>query len=159
MAFNYRLSDVHSALGLSQLEKLSRFVARRREIARAYDSALSAPPLSGRLAPLRRHAGRESAYHLYVAQVADRGSLEATAAERKKLFLHLAAQEIHCQVHYVPLPWQPYYRARSGSDGGAEREYVGAARYYAASLSLPMFPKMTDADVDRVIAALRQWAE
>jgi len=159
LAFNYRLSDIHSALGSSQLKKLSRFVGRRREIARAYDAALDAPPLRGRLSPLRRHAGRESAYHLYVAQVADAGSVESTAAERRKLFLHLAERDIHCQVHYVPLPWQPYYRALAGSDGGVGREYPGAAGYYAASLSLPMFPRMENAEIDRVIEALRQWAE
>lgn len=155
LGFNYRLSDVHCALGISQLRKLPRFIARRREIAKAYDVALNAPPLRGRLAPLGRRAGRESAYHLYVAQVADGRGLESIAAERRRLFLHLGAQDIHCQVHYVPLPWQPYYRRLSG---GTPREYPGAARYYASSLSLPMFPQMTDADVARVIEALRQWA-
>jgi dTDP-4-amino-4,6-dideoxygalactose transaminase len=154
LAFNYRLSDVHCALGSSQLRKLSHFIARRREIAKAYDAALDAPPLRGRLGPLSRRTGRESAYHLYVVQIANSRDLESTATERRQLFLHLASLGIHCQVHYVPLPWQPYYRALAVD---ARREYPGAARYYASSLSLPMFPKMTAVDVERVVEALRQW--
>lgn len=152
LAFNFRLSDLHAALGTSQLGKLPRFLSRRRQIASRYDAALAEAPLAGVLAPLTKHSGRTSAFHLYVARVLGDDVIEV-AKRRKDLFLHLQAQNIHCQVHYVPLPWQPYYRGL----GADPDSYPGATRYYASAISLPMFPALTDAEADRVIGALREW--
>lgn len=155
LAYNFRLSDVHAALGVSQMRKLGGFLSRRRAIAARYDAALAAPPLVNVLAPLRRHAGRLSAYHLYVVRVLG-SDLKQVAEKRRALFGHLQERNIHCQVHYVPVPWQPYYRALERDPG---KTYPGAERYYASAISLPMYPALTDAQVDRVIDALRSWVE
>lgn len=155
LGFNYRLSDVHSALGLSQLRKLPRFLDRRRELAARYDAALREPPLLGRLAPSLLHDGRESAYHLYVVRVLAGDTMAETAALRRDLFLFLQRREIHCQVHYIPVPWQPYYR---GIATDPSLEYPGATAWYAAAISLPLYPALADEQADRVIGALRDWA-
>lgn len=153
LGFNYRLTDIQSALGLSQLKKLAHFVDRRRELARRYDRNLRAPELAARFSPLRVPDGVASAYHLYVIRiVAQAGeALDAIAARRLQLFLGLREAGIHCQVHYIPIHTQPDYEA-AGFGGGA---FPGALAYYASCISLPLFPAMADTDVDRVIEALR----
>lgn len=158
---NYRLTDFQSALGRSQLSKLSGFVDRRRALASRYNEALSNDPvLREHFRPLRTRTGVRSAYHLYVVQLRDANrsapasALERVAAARKDLFVFLREQGIGTQVHYVPVPWQPFWRER-GIDVGAE--YAGARAYYAGSLSLPLFPAMRDEDVDRVVDSLRRW--
>jgi UDP-4-amino-4,6-dideoxy-N-acetyl-beta-L-altrosamine transaminase len=156
LGFNYRITDLQCALGVSQMAKLDGFLARRRELARVYDAALGAEPLAGRLRPLLQHPGRANAYHLYVVQVSPRDGerAEDVARRRKALFLFLRDRGILCQVHYIPIPWQPYYRDRPA----AERAYAGAEAYYAGALSLPLYPAMRDADQARVIEALGEWA-
>jgi perosamine synthetase len=141
LGFNYRLSDLGCALGISQLRKLPRFLARRREIAARYDDAFAA--LSG-VAPLARLPGLEHAYHLYVVRLAD-------ARTRLSAFEQLRAAGIGANVHYLPLNLHPLYRQRLGTQPGA---CPVAEAAYERILSLPMFPAMTDADVDRVIAVL-----
>lgn len=156
LGFNYRITDIQCALGLSQLGQLDAFLARRRAIAARYDAALAVPPLADLLRPLRQSPGQENAYHLYVAQLVTRTGEDATqvAERRKALFLFLREQEIHCQVHYVPVPWQPYYQRHTNAIDTAEADFPGARDYYAASLSLPCYPTLTDDDVDRVLGAL-----
>lgn len=142
---NYRLSDIHAALARSQLGKLDAFVARRRALVAAYDRALAT------LAPLVRPLGRtrdcDAAWHLYVALI------DFAAAGRSRAHVMAVLREcgIGSQVHYLPLPFQPYYRAR---ERGAA--YPGADAYYARCLSLPLYPAMADSDVDRVVGALRE---
>lgn len=152
LGYHYRITDLQCALGLSQSRKLDRFVGRRNEIARRYDAALAEPPLAGWLTPLRTlPATATHAYHLYVVRLVRRPgeSLDQLAARRKTLYLGLRERKIYTQVHYIPVPMQPFY-------GGRADDHPGATAYYAGCLSLPMFPKMTDADVDRVIEALRE---
>ncbi|TWB38554.1 UDP-4-amino-4,6-dideoxy-N-acetyl-beta-L-altrosamine transaminase [Nitrospirillum pindoramense] len=144
--YNYRLTDIQAALGLSQLGKLDRFVARRAEMAARYDDRL-AP-----LAPLIRPAGRSGgtpAWHLYVALL----DFAALGRDRAAVMAQLRAAGVGSQVHYIPVHHQPYYRARYG-----RLDLPGADGWYGACLSLPLFPAMTDGDVDRVAAALARLA-
>lgn len=142
---NYRLSDIHAALALSQLGKLDDFVARRRALVAEYDRRLAA------LAPLARPLGRAPdcapAWHLYVALI----DFAAAGRSRAQVITALRQRGIGTQVHYLPLPLQPFYRAR---ERGAV--YPGAEAYYARCLSLPLFPAMADADVGRVVDALTE---
>jgi perosamine synthetase len=150
---NARLSDVHAALGISQLAKLDGFLARRRELAARYDAALAEGRLAERLVPLRAADPAAHAYHLYVVRLRreDAESNESLAIRRRALYDLLADRRIRAQVHYVPLPWQPPF-----FEPGAR--YEGAEAYYASCLSLPLFPAMRDQDQDRVLEALRDWA-
>ena len=141
--FNYRLSDIHAALGLSQLGKLDLFAARRRALAARYDAALlEFAPL---LRPIGRTGGCEPAWHLYPVLI----DFDALSIDRAALVARLRDTGIGTQVHYIPVHWQPYYRERNGA-----QSLPGAEAYYRRTLSLPLYPAMTDADVDRVVEAL-----
>ena len=143
LGLNYRLSDIHCALGLSQLAKLDAFCAARRALAARYDEKLAA------LAPLVRPLGRvpdcDPAWHLYVARI-DFASL---GLERAAVMARLAEAGIGTQVHYLPLHMQPYYRDRYG-----EMSLPGAEAFYSQALSLPLFPDMTEEEVDYVVETL-----
>jgi len=139
LGFNYRLSDVHSALGISQLRRLDGFVARRREIADLYNRALAG--VDGYELPVVRE-GVEPGWHLYALRVTD-------PARRRPLVESLHKAGIGVQVHYVPVHYHPYYQ-RLGFQRGA---YPVAEDFYDRVLSLPMFPAMTDDDVRRVTDA------
>jgi UDP-4-amino-4,6-dideoxy-N-acetyl-beta-L-altrosamine transaminase len=155
LGYHYRISDLQCALGLSQIRKLRRFVERRNEIARMYDAAFMEPPFAGAIAPLRRRpATARHARHLYVVRLARRPeeSIDSVAARRKALFLKLREKQIFAQVHYIPVPMQPYY-------GRDVSRCPKAAEFYAGCLSLPLFPEMTDADGGRVVDALKDWCE
>jgi len=143
LGFNYRLSDVHCALGLSQLKKLDGFVARRRAIAAQYDAALATG--ANWLKVVREPGHSRTAPHLYVALM----DFEAIGITRAEAMRQLHASGIGTQVHYIPVHRQPYYVARYGA-----KTLSGAERYYARCLSLPLYPSMTDADVARVVSAL-----
>lgn len=150
LGFNYRITDLQCALGASQMKKLGRFVARRRELAARYDSAFA--PHADRVKPLVVRAGVRSAYHLYVVRVVARPGedLASVADRRKRLYLALAEKKIFTQVHYIPVHRQPdFLNHRMGGE-----TLPGADAYYASCLSLPMFPAMSDADVDRVVRAV-----
>ncbi|MGH6953757.1 MAG: UDP-4-amino-4,6-dideoxy-N-acetyl-beta-L-altrosamine transaminase [Alphaproteobacteria bacterium] len=143
--FNYRASDLHCALGLSQLRKLGRFLARRRALALRYDRALA--PLAPVVRPGARLPGAESGWHLYTVLI----DFARAGLDRVALMRALEARGIGTQVHYLPVHRQPYYRGRYGA-----LELPGADAYYARTLSLPLFPAMADTDVDRVAAALAE---
>jgi UDP-4-amino-4,6-dideoxy-N-acetyl-beta-L-altrosamine transaminase len=156
LGFNYRITDLQCALGVSQLKKLSRFVERRGAIARIYDEALARAPLAGWLMPLERHpATATHAYHLYVVRLLRRPgeTLQALAQRRKALYVGLRERKILTQVHYIPVPLQPYYQAQPGA---ADWHESGAQAYYVSCLSLPMYPLMSDIDVHRVVEGLAQ---
>jgi dTDP-4-amino-4,6-dideoxygalactose transaminase len=142
IGWNYRLPDLLCALGQSQLKKLPRFWQRRREIAARYDELLA--PLSSVLRPAP-HDTRTHGWHLYAVLIDFPGAEMTRAA----LMNALRADGIGTQVHYLPLHQQPYYRNLYG-----ELSLPGAEAYYARCLSLPMFPAMTDGDVERVAEAL-----
>jgi dTDP-4-amino-4,6-dideoxygalactose transaminase len=140
---NYRLSDVHCALGLSQLKKLDRFVVRRRALAERYDSALAS--LAPVIRPVPRIPGCEPGLHLYAVLI----DFKALGLDRATVMRRLRELGVGTQVHYIPVHRQPYYRRRYG-----ELSLPGADAYYARELSLPLYPDMNDDDVDRVADAL-----
>lgn len=140
---NYRASDIHCALGLSQLGKLDRFIARRAEIVARYDAAFA--PLAPGLKPLGRAPGCEPAWHLYIVLI----DFEACGTTRAAVMAALRERGVGSQVHYIPVHRQPYYRQRYPGVS-----LPGSEAYYARALSLPLHPGMSDADIDRVIAAL-----
>ncbi len=144
LGFNYRLTDVQAALGTSQMRKLDRFVGRRRAIAAAYDAMLA--DLDALELPGRRDDA-EPGWHLYIVRTRDPGL-------RRPLFERLRAQGLGVQVHYLPVYWHPYYQALGYRRGLCPE----AERYYGGAISLPIFPAMTDDDIERVVDGLRLFA-
>src|SRR6266851_8270292 len=144
LGFNYRLTDIACALGLSQLKKLEANLARRREIAARYATAFRSLP--GVLAPSVR-SDVNPAWHLYPVRV----NPSQLSTDRAHVFRALRAENIGVNVHYIPVHLHPYYRDRFGYQGG---EYPVAEAAYEQLISLPMFHGMTDQDVQDVIAAL-----
>jgi dTDP-4-amino-4,6-dideoxygalactose transaminase len=140
LGYNYRMTELQAALGLSQLARLDAFVARRRELAARYDRMLGNLPLQ-RPAPA---ADVDSAWHLYVVRVA--------AGRHLQVFSALRADGIGVNLHYIPVHTQPYYRAM----GFAPGQFPQAEAYYAEAISIPLYAGLTDADQDRVGAALRR---
>jgi perosamine synthetase len=144
LGFNYRLTDVACALGLSQLTRLEANLARRREIAARYSAAFR--NLRGVLVPSVR-TDVSPAWHLYPIRV----NPAQLNADRAHVFRALRAENVGVNVHYIPVHRHPYYRQRFGYQGG---EYPVAEAAYEQLISLPMFHGMTDQDVQDVIAAL-----
>jgi UDP-4-amino-4,6-dideoxy-N-acetyl-beta-L-altrosamine transaminase len=143
LGYNYRLSEIHCALGLSQLKRLDSFVERRREIAGLYRQLLS-----GVRGVYQPPAATGHAYHLFPIRV--------PAEDRLPLFNHLAARDITPQVHYRPVHLQPYYRERFGYKTG---DFPEAESFYDGALSLPMYPSLTDEDVEHVATGIREYFE
>lgn len=143
LGWNYRASDINCALGLSQLKKIDRYLARRRGLADRYDTLLSRyAPL---IRPVLRPAGQQGGWHLYPVLI----DFTAAGTTRARVMRSLSAEGILTQVHYIPVHRQPYYERRYG-----KLHLPGADAYYARCLSLPLFVGMIDEDVDRVVDAL-----
>ncbi|MEA2426351.1 MAG: hypothetical protein QOH13_2761 [Thermoleophilaceae bacterium] len=145
LGFNYRITDFQCALGLSQLGRVDEWVARRNEIAALYREALAGEARID--LPPAAPAGSLHGHHLFVIRVAE------SAEKRLHVFKSLRASAIGVQVHYIPVYRLPYYRDRLGYP---QDECPEAERYYAGAVSLPMFPGMTEADVERVVRELRK---
>ena len=145
LGLNYRLSDINCALGLSQLKKLDQFVAARRALAAQYDARLAG------LAPLLRRAAQRPdtlpGWHLYTVLI----EFDAAGITRGALMRDLESEGIRTQVHYIPVPRQPYYRRRYG-----DATLPGADAYYRRTLSLPLYVGLAATDVERVAAALER---
>ena len=141
LGFNYRITDIQCALGLSQLSKLDAFIARRIEIVKKYDDAFQ----ESLVKPLYTYDGTSS-YHLYVVQV-DFSKLNITKVD---LFNTLREKKIGIQLHYIPINKQPYYQSL---DYGDEVTPV-MDRYYEECFSLPMYPKLSDDEQEYVIESL-----
>lgn len=145
LGFNYRMTDVQAALGASQLRKLDRFAARRRAIIGRYRAAFSDLPWLA----LPHDAGDQRVcYHLFVA----RFDFEAMGRSRAEVMAALAAKGVGSQVHYIPVYRQPWH---AGQVRDAARQFPTNEAFYARCLSVPLYPAMTDDDVDRVISAVR----
>lgn len=145
LGFNYRLTDCQSALGLSQLKKLDRWLRRRTEIADRYAAAFAGIP---EVEVPTVKSDRRSAWHLYVIRL----RLDRLRASREQIFRALRAENIGVNVHYIPIPWHPYYQRL----GYAKGQWPVAEDAYERMLSLPMFPGMDDGQVDDVIRAVEK---
>ena len=145
LGYNYRLPDINCALGLSQLKKLDKFVARRRQIAALYDSAFADIPA---LFPLARRDDRKSSYHLYVVGL----NLSKLNASRQQVFGALRAENIGVNVHYIPVYWHPYYNKLGYGKGLCPV----AEKAYEEIVTLPLFPAMSDRDAEDVIRAVKK---
>lgn len=141
LGYNYRMTDIQAAIGISQLKKLDAFVKRRKEIARAYDDAFkgygscSALPNDG-----------SSAYHLYPI-------LASFKKERRPVFEYLRKAGIGVQVHYIPVHLQPYYQNHFGFKRG---DFPVAEGFYDREISIPMYPSLTDDQVHEVISKVKE---
>ena len=143
--FKYNLTDIAAALGLHQLKRLPAFQARREQIAQAYFDAWADLPLT---LPPRAPAGDTHAWHLFVLRLTDGAPLD-----RDSFIEQMFALGIGCSVHYVPLHQHPYWRERYALRPG---QFPHSQAAYERMVSVPLYSAMTDADVQRVIAAVRQ---
>jgi len=137
---NYRLSEIHCALGLSQMRKLDRIAERRAAMRARYDAGLA--PLAPTLRPIGDRQGIAPVLHLYLVHI----DFEAVGMDRAALMNRLRAAGVGTQVLYLPVAWQPYYRERYGMP-----DLPGAAAFYRSSLALPFYNGLGDDDIDRVI--------
>jgi UDP-4-amino-4,6-dideoxy-N-acetyl-beta-L-altrosamine transaminase len=151
LGYNYRMSDIHAALGHSQIKKLDRFISRRRGITAMYDEAFSRYsaielPQSN---PRDRH---RSAHHLYVVEIDFRG----LGVTRDAFIEQLRSKGVGGQIHYIPIHRQPYQKNRYKYD---LKDFPVAETYYSKCLSLPIHPGLTDTEVRRVIKAVKSTIE
>ena len=144
LGFNYRITDLQAALGLSQLGKLDGFIERRRELVARYDRLLAYLPLT--LPSIQPEA--ESAWHLYVVRL----QTERINLSHRQVFEGLRAAGVGVNLHYIPVHLQPYYRDLGFSEG----DFPQAERYYTEAISLPMFPLLSDEQQDYVVEQLRR---
>jgi perosamine synthetase len=145
LGYNYRLSDLGAALGLRQMGKLNAWLARRREIAKRYLEAFADLP---EIVPPVSQDGCESAWHLYLLRL----NLKFLSVGRADVFKALYAEGLGVNVHYIPVPWHPYYQ-RLGYRKG---EWPVGEEAYEQIISIPIFPAMTDEDVEQVITAVKK---
>ena len=146
LGYNFRMTDLQAALGISQMARIDSFVARRRELARRYDEGLESLPVSNPF----QHPDACSAYHLYVIRLKPGPGRR----DRGQVFGAMREKGIGVHVHYIPVHTQPFYRKL----GFARGMFPEAERYYEEALTLPLFPGMTDAQVDQVVDALKEAA-
>lgn len=140
LGWNYRMTEMQAALGLSQLDQLDAFIARRRALADSYDRALAGLPLR---IPGRQE-GAASSWHLYVVRLDD-------PARHCAVFEGLRAQGVGVNLHYIPVHLQPYYRDL----GFAPGDFPKAEDYYSRAISIPLHAGLSDQDQGRVLAALK----
>ena len=147
LGFNYRLTDMQSALLISQLNKLKSFSDRRKEIVRKYDEAFRDVP---GIIVQKEIPESDTTRHLYIIRI-DSDRLKCT---RREFFDALSAENVQCQVHYIPVYYFPFYEKM-----GYKRGLCPVAeKIYEGIISIPLYPKMTDEDVDSVITAVKKLA-
>lgn len=141
LGFNYRMTDIHAALGSSQLQRVDAYVERRNALARRYDALLAGLPLQ---LP-RIEAGNLSAFHLYVVRV------QSTARSHRDIYDGMRQRGVGVNLHYTPVHLQPYYR-KLGFRAG---QFLEAESYARQAITLPLFATMTEQQQDAVVAALK----
>lgn len=143
LGFNYRLSELHAALGISQLERLESYVSKRNELVKIYNEALCDLELTLPYVASYNY----SAFHLYVILLNKKSGIK-----RKELFAKLQKAGIGAQVHYIPIHLQPFYRQFGFKKG----DFKEAESYYKRAISLPLFPTLTPQEQQKVITILRE---
>lgn len=146
LGFNYRITDIQAALGISQLSQIDHFITRRNVLAKRYDDALQGLPL---VLP-KVNPDAYSAYHLYVVRLKGDGDV---MAKRKQVFEQLRNDRIGVNIHYIPVHTQPYYKEKFGFKEG---DFPVAEQYYREVISIPIYNGLTDDQQDYVIDRLRQ---
>jgi UDP-4-amino-4,6-dideoxy-N-acetyl-beta-L-altrosamine transaminase len=144
LGYNYRLTDIQAALGLSQTKRLDAFVARRREIVDAYAGALADLPVTLPWQDPRTN----SSYHLYVVRLA----LDRIKKTQRRVFEELRAAGISVNLHYIPVHLQPFYRNLGFKAG----DFPESERYYREAVTLPLFPRLSPYELDIVLAQVRK---
>ena len=146
LGFNYRMTDMQAALGVSQLKKLDFFKKRRREVIAMYNKAFADMKY---LKTPYEPENVNSCFHLYVTQI----DFESLGKSRVQVMQELRNEGVGTQVHYIPVPTQPYYKNTFGYKDG---DYPVAEKYYEQELSLPLYPGLSDDDVNTVIKAVKE---
>ena len=147
LGYNYRMSDIHAALGENQFKRLEEFTSKRNELAARYDEKLSSFQIS--LPPRRENS--YSSFHLYVIKI----KCDRINSRKKDFFENMVKKGIGVNLHYIPVFLLPYYQ-KLGYD---RSEYPNAIEYYREAMTLPLFPDLTYEEQDRVILALRETFE
>lgn len=145
LGFNYRLSDIQAALGVSQMNKLDKFSKRRREIVEKYNKAFTG--LKNVVIPFEDD-GLDSTFHLYILKI-DFDNIDKTRAQ---VMDELKQKNIGTQVHYIPVHLQPYYQKQFGYKAD---DCPKSEAYYKEALSIPLYPKLTDKEVDYIIENIK----
>ena len=145
LGYNYRMTDFQAALLLSQLNKLGGFITRRREIVSKYNEAFLQIP---EIIIHKEIPESDSCRHLYIIRL----DLEKLSCTRREFFDAMAAENIQCQVHYIPVYWFPYYKKQGYKKGLCPL----AEEIYQSIMSIPLYPGMTDQDVEDVIHAVKK---
>jgi dTDP-4-amino-4,6-dideoxygalactose transaminase len=144
LGFNYRMTDMQAALGVSQMTRLNDYVKRRHEIAQRYNELLSDLPLT---LPWQQ-PDSHSAYHLYVVSL----QLDKISATHRQVFEALRAKDILVNLHYIPVHTQPYYLKMGFKQG----DFPNAEQYYSEAISIPMHVNLTDGELQFVASSLRE---
>jgi UDP-4-amino-4,6-dideoxy-N-acetyl-beta-L-altrosamine transaminase len=147
LGFNYRMSDLHAALGISQLKRLDEFIANRRSIAKRYDQALSGLSLQLPSKSKTNSEDSSSAYHLYIIRLQN----SQGKSDRKILLEALRDKDVQAHVHYIPLHTQPYYQ----QFGFKEGDFPEAENYYSEAMTLPIYSAMSSIEQDTVVRELK----
>ncbi len=148
LGYNYRITDIQAALIVSQMKKLDQFKARRKQIVKMYDEAFAQIP---EIIVQKEIAESDTCRHLYIIRL----DTEKLSCTRREFFDAMSAENVQCQIHYVPVYWFPYYQKlgyKKGLCPVAEEVYKGI-------MSIPLYPRMTDQDVSDVIHAVTKVVE
>ena len=148
LGYNYRITDFQAALIVSQMKKLDRFAARRKEIVKQYNEAFSDMP---EIMIQKEIPQSDTCRHIYIIRL----NLEKLNCTRREFFDAMAAENVQCQIHYVPVYWFPYYQHL----GYKKNLCPKAEEVYREIMSIPLYPKMTDQDVRDVIRAVKKVVE
>ena len=149
IGYNYRITDIQCALGSSQLQKLNRFIQRRREIAGKYNESFYNNDML--LIP-RTHGSIDHAYHLYPLQI----DFEKLTSTKPQFFEAMEKAGIRLQVHYIPVHTQPFYQKNYGFEVG---NFPVTENFYDRAISIPLYPSLTDAEVEKVVADISSFVE